>query len=414
MNRQHQPGKRPPIIHLVFVYATFASLWIVLTDNLIFNFLSSQQLFKQLSIVKGLCFVSVTSLLLYGLLRRAASDASASAERERRILAEKLRTTNLLEAIANSSTDAIFAKDVHGGYTLFNKAAEHNTGKSAVEVLGKTDYEILLPEDAAKVMSDDQRIMNEKQTITFEHPLKVPKGDRVFLTTQGPLYDENGRVNGVFGIARDITERKRSEERSEENVKQLEASMETTLLAISHMVEARDPYTAGHERRVGIIAADIAKEMGWPENKCKELQMIGLVHDIGKIGVPAEILVKPSQLTDVEYRLAKNHVAIGYEILKDVKFPLPIAEIIYQHHERINGSGYPRGLKGNQILPEARILAVADVLESMASHRPYRPALSMEFTLNELSKDRGVLYAPDVVDALLRLVNDKGYQLPAN
>ena len=152
--------------------------------------------------------------------------------------------------------------------------------------------------------------------------------------------------------------------------------------------------------------------MGWSEQKCKELEMIGLVHDIGKIGLPAEILSKPSKLSVLEYEIVKAHAEKGYEVLKGVEFPMPVAEIIRQHHERMNGSGYPRGLKGEQILPEARVLAVADVLESMASHRPYRPALGMDAALDELMKNRGTLYDPDVVDALLRLVRGKGYRLP--
>ncbi|NNM82652.1 MAG: PAS domain S-box protein [Burkholderiales bacterium] len=209
-----------------------------------------------------------------------------------------------------------------------------------------------------------------------------------------------------------ITARKRNEKRIAEYVKQLETSMEGTLLAISNMIEKRDPYTAGHEQRVGIIAADIAREMGWPEEKCRELQLIGLVHDIGKIAVPAEILTKPGRLSRIEYDLAKVHVEQGYEILKDVEFPLPIAEIIRQHHERMDGSGYPRGLAGDEILPEARILAVADVVESMASHRPYRPALGLDVAIGEISANRAIKYDAAVVDALLGMVNRKGYRLP--
>ena len=217
-----------------------------------------------------------------------------------------------------------------------------------------------------------------------------------------------------FGIVnlRSGEARKRAEEQIVAYVKQLEESMYGTLQAVSNMVEQRDPYTAGHERRVGIIAADIAQEMGWPEKKCNDLKMIGLVHDIGKISTPAEILSKPGRLTPSEYSLVKDHVEKGYEILKDVKFPLPIAKIIRQHHERMDGSGYPFGLKGPEILPEARILAVADVLESMASHRPYRPALGIEVALKEIFDHRETLYDASVVDALLKMVREKGYQLP--
>lgn len=208
-------------------------------------------------------------------------------------------------------------------------------------------------------------------------------------------------------------ERKQAEQKIAEYVKRLEGTMQNTLQAVANMVEFRDPYTAGHERRVGLIACAIAREMGWLEDKCHGLQLIGLVHDIGKIAVPAEILTKPGRLTQLEFKIVQTHSEKGYEILKDVDFPLPIAEIIYQHHERMDGSGYPRGLKGEEILAEARILAVSDVLESMSSHRPYRPALGVEAALKEIEDHRGVWFDGEVADAMLRLVRNKGYQLPA-
>jgi HD-GYP domain-containing protein (c-di-GMP phosphodiesterase class II) len=152
--------------------------------------------------------------------------------------------------------------------------------------------------------------------------------------------------------------------------------------------------------------------MGWDQKKCKEHELIVLVHDIGKIGVPAEILTKPGRLTPVEYELVKEHVDRGYKILKDVKFPLPIAEIIYQHHERLDGSGYPRGLKGDEILLEAKILMVADVVESMASHRPYRPSLGIETALKEITENRDIKFETSVVDTFLLMVSQYGYKLP--
>lgn len=201
-------------------------------------------------------------------------------------------------------------------------------------------------------------------------------------------------------------------ERIDSYVKQLEGTMRGTLQAVANMVEQRDPYTSGHERRVGIIASDIACEMGWSEEKCKHLQLIGLVHDIGKIAIPSEILTKPTRLETLEYEMVKGHAEKGYEILKDVEFPLPIAEIIREHHERMDGSGYPRGLKGEDIFPEARILAVADVLESMATHRPYRPALGVAAAMQEIENHRGTLFDGAVADAVTNMVREQNYQLP--
>jgi len=184
------------------------------------------------------------------------------------------------------------------------------------------------------------------------------------------------------------------------------------LQAVSNMVEIRDPYTAGHERRVGLIASAIARELNWSAERCNNLELLGLVHDIGKIAVPSEILTKPTHLTPLEMALMKNHAQVGYDILKNVPFPMPVAEIIWQHHERMDGSGYPQGLKGDAILPEARVLAVADVLESMSSHRPYRPALGLDAALDELVSHQGRLYDPEMVDAVIRLFKQRGYVLP--
>ena len=210
-----------------------------------------------------------------------------------------------------------------------------------------------------------------------------------------------------------ITAQKEGEQKRLSYVKQLENAMQSTLQAVAKVVEAHDPYTAGHELRVGQIAADIAREMGWSEEQCNTLRLIGLVHDIGKMSIPSEILSKPGKLSAIEFELVKTHAEQGYQILHDVEFPLPIAEIIREHHERMDGSGYPQGLKGEKTLIEARILAVADVLESMASHRPYRASLGIEEAINEIESYRGKHFDPEVVDAVLRLFRKKGYQLPA-
>ena len=224
---------------------------------------------------------------------------------------------------------------------------------------------------------------------------------------------EAGGKELAYPIIHDITEQKVAEQKIKGYVKQLEGAMKSTLQAVAKVVEAHDPYTAGHERRVGIIAADIAREMGWSEEKCQTMQLIGLVHDIGKMSIPGEILSKPSQLSAIEFELIKAHAEQGYQILRDVEFPLPIAEIIREHHERMDGSGYPQGLKGENTLPESRILAVADVVEAMASDRPYRPSKGIEEAIHEIESHRGSLFDPEVVDAMLRLFREKDYQLPA-
>ncbi len=227
-----------------------------------------------------------------------------------------------------------------------------------------------------------------------------------------PNVIEIGGKELVYAIIHDITAQKDAEQKILSYVKQLEGAMKSTLQAVAKVVEARDPYTAGHERRVGIIAADIAREMGWSEETCQTMQLVGLVHDIGKISIPGEILAKPGQLSAIEFELLKTHAEQGYQILHDVDFPLPIARIIREHHERMDGSGYPHGLKGENTLPESRILAVADVLEAMASQRPYRPTKGIEEAIHEIESHRANLFDPEVVDAMLRLFREKDYHLP--
>jgi len=190
----------------------------------------------------------------------------------------------------------------------------------------------------------------------------------------------------------------------------LQETLEGIIKVIAQTVECRDPYTAGHQRRVAEIACAMAEEMGYPENHVKGIRMAGMIHDLGKISVPAEILSKPAILTEIEFALIKTHAQVGYDILKDIAFPWPLAEITYQHHERIDGSGYPRGLNGEEILPEARIMAVADVFEAMASHRPYRPALGIEAALEEISKNKGRVFETRAVDACKEVFRKGGFQ----
>lgn len=197
-----------------------------------------------------------------------------------------------------------------------------------------------------------------------------------------------------------------------DKARQLEKAMEDTLLAVARMVEQKDLYTAGHQRRVAMIGTAIAEEMRWSKSRCTLVFRAGIVHDIGKIGIPSELLSKPAKLNRFEFDLIKTHPQGGYDILKDISLLLPIAEIILQHHERLDGSGYPHGLAGEEISAEALVLAVSDVFESMISHRPYRPAHGVDMAIAELSENKGRLYQPEAVDSLIRLVKDKGYQVP--
>lgn len=219
---------------------------------------------------------------------------------------------------------------------------------------------------------------------------------------------EPGFFTAVF---EDISERKRIEEERQAIIERLRKSLGATVQAIATVVDARDPYTAGHQRRTADLSRAIATEMGFVPDRIDFVRIVSTIHDLGKISVPAEILSKPTKLTELEFSLIKTHAQSGYDILKDVDFPWPVAQVILQHHERLNGSGYPQGLRGDEILIEARIIAVSDVVESMASHRPYRAALGIEAAIEEITANRGILYDPQVVDACLRLFREKGYRL---
>lgn len=211
----------------------------------------------------------------------------------------------------------------------------------------------------------------------------------------------------------DIAGRKRTEEQLKHTLDSLRRAVSTTVQVMVSAVETRDPYTAGHQMRSADLSRAIATEMGFPYEQIESIRMAGSIHDIGKLSIPAEILAKPTKLSEIEFALIKEHAWRGYEILKNVESPSPLAEIIYQHHERMDGSGYPRKLMGDAILIEARILAVADVVESMASHRPYRPSLGLDTALQEIEKNRGLLYDSHVVNSCLILFREKNFQLKA-
>jgi len=206
------------------------------------------------------------------------------------------------------------------------------------------------------------------------------------------------------------TERKRAEEESRRYSEKLQELIENITRAIALTTEMRDPYTSGHQQRVTQLAYAISKEMGLDQEVVAGIRVAGSLHDIGKMYIPSEILTKPGKLTEIEFDMIRTHPEAGYSILKTIEFPWPVAPIVLQHHERMDGSGYPAGLSAEDILLEAKILGVADVVEAMASHRPYRPALGIDKALEEISQRRGILYDPEVVDVCLKLFAEKKFK----
>ena len=289
-----------------------------------------------------------------------------------------------------------------------NEAAAQYYGwsRERLKAMKITDINTLTPEEVRKEMEKAVA----KKGIHFEFRHRLANGSIRDVAVFTGSIENKGKVL-LHSIIHDITERKWAEAHLQETLERLKRAINATIQVMVSAIEVRDPYTSGHQLRSANLARVIATEMGLPPNIIDGLRMAGSIHDIGKLSIPAEILSKPTKLTVIEFALIQEHSRSGYEMLKDVESPWPLAEIVYQHHERMDGSGYPRNLKGDEILMEARIMAVADVVESMASHRPYRPALGLNAALEEIENHKGTLYDAGAVDACLRLFREKGYHL---
>lgn len=276
------------------------------------------------------------------------------------------------------------------------------------------DYDAFLklihPDDIEIVKAAYKESLTSSTPVQSEHRLLIKDGRIKFLIQRyESIFNHAHQPIKSKGIVQDVTMLKQAELALREHQKILQKSLEGTIHTVSMAVELRDPYTAGHQRRVADLACSIAQKMGLEEDRVHGIRLGAMIHDIGKIGIPAEILSKPSQLTTVERQLIQEHASMGYNILKDIQFPWPIAEIAQQHHERLDGSGYPNHLRGEAILLEARIVAVADVIESMSSHRPYRPTLGLQAAIDEIKQHRGTFYDSRVVDACIEVL-ESGFQ----
>ena len=302
-----------------------------------------------------------------------------------------------------------------GKCAYVNPLFQELTGYTEEELLGIYFFNIVHAEDREVVRRKVTVSLKQQQSPTLHEYRFIKKNSDVIWVLSKVTFTEYKGKRAVIGSFMDITDHKQMEETEiKQNLQRLQRAIKGSIRAMALIVESRDPYTAGHQRRVNILACAIAKEMGLPESQIDGIRMAAAIHDIGKIGVPAEILSKPGKLTENEFNLIKTHPQVGYNILKEIEFPWPIAQTVLQHHERMDGSGYLAGLSSKGILLEAKILGVADVVEAMASHRPYRPALGIGKALEEILQNSGVLYDPDVVDACLRLFSEKGFKFPVS
>ncbi|WP_035042968.1 HD domain-containing phosphohydrolase [Desulfovibrio sp. X2] len=323
---------------------------------------------------------------------------------------ERWLTTTL-----HSIGDGVVATDARGSVTFLNPAARRLLGFEDNRAVGRElDAVVHIVDEqtgdlhldiAGQALRGEQRgELDGDLILVTRGGEKIPVQLNISLIARG-----DGGAQGTVLVVRDVSERRRAEQKLKDSVRQLQLTLKQTVNALAITSEKRDPYTAGHQQRVTQLACAIAHELGFDEERVEGIRVAGLLHDIGKIYVPAEILAKPARLTNMEMGLVKTHSEVGYDILKEVPFPWAVADFVLQHHERIDGSGYPNGLSGEDILPEARIICVADVVEAMSSHRPYRAALGIERALGEIQRNRGKLYDAEMVDVCLELFR-KGFQ----
>ncbi|MBN1365894.1 MAG: PAS domain S-box protein [Syntrophaceae bacterium] len=317
-------------------------------------------------------------------------------------------------SILENIRDGYFEVDLTGNFTFFNNSLCRITGYSKEELSGVNYKKFSDERTSDKVFQAFNKIYKTGvPNEGFDWPIMRKDGMKRYIEASVSLRkDSSDKIIGFRGILRDSTERKQAEMELQQILESLKNAVGTTIQVLVAALETRDPYTADHQFRAAHLAGAIAVELGLPGDKVEGIRMAGRIHDIGKLSVPAEILNKAAKLTDVEFSMIKQHAHSGYEMLKNVESPWPLAQIVYQHHERINGTGYPLNLKEDEILLESRILAVADVVEAMASHRPYRPALGIKMALEEVEKNKRILYDEVVADACLKLFREKNYQLP--
>ena len=329
--------------------------------------------------------------------QRQSDELKASAEQFRGLVEQAIVGIYIIQ-------DEVFAYCNHRFSEILGYGSSH-------EIIGLNPM-VIVDEIDRKLVADNIRIFpkGEERDNNYSFNALRKDGSKIIVGVHGACASYLGKP-AIIGLLQDISEKKRDEEKINLYIKQLQDAFMNTVEVAMNLSEMRDPYTAGHERRVAEIAVAISAELGCDAERQQGMRVAGYLHDIGKITIPAEILSKPGRLSEIEYTLIKGHAQASYDVLKNVDFPWPVAQVALQHHERIDGTGYPQGLKGEGIIIEARILAVADVIEAMSSHRPYRAGLGIDKSLAEIKRGRGTAYDENVVDAALRLFNEKDYKL---
>lgn len=341
-------------------------------------------------------------------IKRELQETEIKKER-RKALEELVKSEKRFKELAELLPAIIVETDLDGKITFANRTFYKLTGYFSKDVDKRMHiHKIIVPEDRKKLKENIKKHMGRS---VCEYTALKKNGDRYpVIIYCDDIYSENDKRTGFRAVVVDITERKEAEHKIEVSYKKLKKTFNNTISTLASMVENKDPYTFGHQKRVAYLAVNISEELGLSEEEIEALGTAAIIHDIGKISIPASILSKPGKISDIEFNMIKTHPRIGYDIIKKIEFPYPIEKIILQHHERLDGSGYPIGLKDKDIMFEAKILAVADVVEAMSSHRPYRPALGIDKALKEIEKNKGKLYDPDIVKACKKLFTKKKFK----
>lgn len=328
----------------------------------------------------------------------------------RRAESQRLESEQRYQSIFDAAGEGIAVRDLKGCLLDLNPAYCRMLGYRREELIGRP-LEPLVDRSCRADIETYRHHLDQQREARLESVLLHKNGRRIPVEIYAIRHDYGGRP-ATLAFVRDISERREAELARQRDAEALKRTLEETVTAISMALDKRDPYTGGHERRVASLSIRIAQELGLDKQSCEGVYLGGLVHDVGKIHIPLEILNRPGRLSAAEFAIIRAHPDVGFDILQGVHFDWPIAEIALQHHERLDGTGYPKGLHEKEILPEAKILAVADVVEAMASHRPYRPGLGIEPALAEICKHRGKTYDADAVDACVQLFQKQHFAFP--
>jgi PAS domain S-box-containing protein len=401
--------KHSEALRIVGLYVLFAALYILFSDQLLQLVTDDAATMAWLQTVKGWAFVAITGLLLYHLIQRSIGIVLASREEARK--SEQYFRNTFEQAAVGIAHVAL-----DGHWLRVNSKMCEILGYGSDELRSLTFQDITHPDDLATDLDAARRLIaGEIHTCTLEKRYLCRNGSTLWANLTVSVHrDGRGAPEYFISVVEDISARKNAETAARSATVALDQALLQLVHSLARSVEKRDPYTAGHHERTALLAGAIAARMNLPPLQQEGIRLGAQIHDLGNIYVPTEILNRPGKLNDYELALVRTHPQVGYDILKDVELPWPVQDMILQHQERLDGSGYPQALSGDAIILEARIIAVADVVEAMTSHRPYRPARSLAQTTAELRNGRGVRYDAVVVDACLTEIEAAGLPWPSN